>query len=57
MRVSATPLVWCSAALIVLISLIVPTRAHHSRSPFYDSGRKIKITGPVARFLFGSPTP
>ena len=55
MRVSATPLVWCSAALIVLISLIVPTRAHHSQSPFYDSGRKVEITGTVARFLFRNP--
>jgi hypothetical protein len=40
-----------SAALLATL----PAAAHHSQAAFYDSTKKVEVTGTVAQFIFKNP--
>lgn len=46
-----------TAAAVVCVAALkaVPTLAHHSAAPFYDSTKKVEAQGTVTKFLFKNP--
>ena len=45
---------WIGAAVLTAAA-VVPTVAHHSNAPFYDSSKKVEVEGPVTKFVFRNP--
>ena len=37
------------------LALTIPAAAHHSQAAFYDSSKKVEVTGTVADFIFKNP--